>query len=151
MDGAVVANLPLALAIARGARTIYALNIVDEGAPASDGGLGQTLSYALSAMLSRQDAQEQQIAGLLRRRGVTIHDVRLAVDRPRAYNDFGNSAALIAAAQGAAGAYLDAYAASQTARAGRLLPLLRGAARSGALLSLLRHKLLLPQRFASRD
>ncbi len=151
VDGAVVANLPLALAIARGAKTIYALNIVDEAAPPSAGGLGQTLAYALSAMLSHQDAQEQQIAGLLRRRGVTIHNVRLAVDRPRAYNDFGNSAALIAAGQGAAAAYLDAHAAQQAPRAGRLLPLLRGAARTGALLSLLRHKLLLPQRLVSRD
>ena len=148
VDGAVVANLPLALAIGRGALTIYALNIVDEAAPTSGSSLGETLAYALSAMLSHQDAQEQRIAGLLRRRGVTIHDVRLAVDRPRAYNDFGNSAALIAAGQRAAAAYLDAHAAT---RAGRLLPLLREAARAGAFMSLLRHRLLLPQRLGTRD
>ena len=35
--------------------------------------------------------------------------------------------------------------------AGRLLPLLREAARAGALMQLLRQRLLLPQRLGSRD
>jgi NTE family protein len=146
VDGAVVANLPLALAISRGARTIYALNIVDEVIPASGQGLGQTLSYALSAMLSRQDEQERQIAALVRRRGVTIHDIRLATDRPRAYHDFGNSAALIAAGQQAAAAYLDAHSAQRSARYSRLLLRLRETARSGAVMGLLKNKLLFTQR-----
>jgi NTE family protein len=142
VDGAVVANLPLALAVSRGARTIYALNIVDEAAPASGSGLGQTLSYALSAMLSRQDEQERQIAARIRRRGVTIHDIRLSADRPRAYNDFGNSAALIEAGHRATTAYLEAHTPRRAARY-NWLPLLRAAARNGAVLDRLRNKLLL--------
>jgi NTE family protein len=145
VDGAIVANLPLALAIGRGARTVYALDIVDGVAPASGRSLGQTLAYALSAMLSRQDEQEHRIAALLRRRGVMIHDVRLTIDRPRAYNDFSNSAALIEAGHRAAAAYLDAHAAQRPARYARLL-LLREAVRAGAVLGLLRNKLLLAQR-----
>jgi NTE family protein len=150
VDGAVVANLPLALAIGRGARTIYALNIVDEVAPPNGRSLGQTLSYSLSAMLSRQDEQEHQIATLVRRRGVTIHNIRLATDRPRAYNDFGNSAALIEAGQRAAAAYLDTHTAQHPAHYSRLLLQLRETTRAGAVLSLLRSKLL-TQRLATRD
>ena len=130
VDGAVVANLPLAQAIGRGARHIYALNIVDEAAPASALSLGQTMSFALSAMISRQDEQERQLIALGRRRGLTIHDIRLPVDRLLAYNDFSNSAALIDAGYRAAAAYLDAHVAPPTTRYGWLLTLLREAVRA---------------------
>jgi NTE family protein len=116
VDGAVVANLPLAQAISRGARNIYALNIVDEAAKDSALSLGQTMSFALSAMISRQDEQERQLIALGRRRGITIHDIRLPVDRLLAYNDFSNSAALIDAGHRTAAAYLDAHIAPPPAR-----------------------------------
>jgi NTE family protein len=130
VDGAVVANLPLAQAISRGARTIYALNIVDEAIPASELSLGQTMSYALSAMISRQDELERRLVALGRRRGITIHDIRLTVDRRLAYNDFSNSAALIDAGYQATAAYLDAHIAPYPMRYGRLLLRLREAIRA---------------------
>jgi NTE family protein len=130
VDGAVVSNLPLAQAISRGARTIYALNIVDDAAPASGRSLGQTMSYALSAMISRQDELERRLVEIGRRRGIAVHDIRLAVDRRLAYNDFSNSPALIDAGYQATYAYLKAHAAPQPARYGRLVLLLREAIRA---------------------
>jgi NTE family protein len=130
VDGAVVANLPLAQAISRGARHIYALNIVDQAAPTDALSLGQTMSFALSAMISRQDEQERQLIALGRRRGLAIHDIRLPVDRLLAYNDFSNSAALIDAGYRATGAYLDAHMAAPPARYAWLLTRLREAVRA---------------------
>jgi NTE family protein len=130
VDGAVVANLPLAQAINRGARTIYALNIVDEAIPASDLSLGQTMSYALSAMISRQDELERRLVALGRRRGITIHDIRLTVDRRLAYNDFSNSAALIDAGYRATAAYLDAHIVPYPMRYSQILLRLREAIRA---------------------
>ena len=130
VDGAVVANLPLAQAISRGARNIYALNIVDQAAPTSALSLGQTMSFALSAMISRQDEQERQLIALGRRRGLTIHDIRLPVDRLLAYNDFSNSAALIDAGHRAATAYLDAHIAPPAVRYDWLITWLREAVRA---------------------
>jgi NTE family protein len=124
VDGAVVANLPLAQAINQGARTIYALNIVDEVAP-PNGSLGQTMSYALSAMISHQDELERQLVSLGRRRGIAIHDIRLSVDRGLAYNDFSNSLGLIDAGYRATSAYIATQIAPQTTSYTRLLALLR--------------------------
>jgi NTE family protein len=125
VDGAVVANLPLAQAIGRGARTIYALNIVDEDAPASGSNLGQTLAYALSAMITRQDEQERRIAALGRQRGITIHDIKIPTGQRLPYNDFSSSAALIEAGYQLAAAYLDQRMAPQASRYRRLTMLLR--------------------------
>jgi len=129
VDGAVVANLPLAQALSRGARTIYALNIVDEAAPANGRSLGQTMTYALSAMISRQDELERRLVTAGRRRGIVIHDIRLPVDRGLAYNDFSNSPALIDAGHGAAAAYLDTHCAPQPPRYSRWAQRLRDALR----------------------
>jgi NTE family protein len=130
VDGAVVANLPLAQAINRGARAIYALNIVDEVGPPSPPNLGQTMSFALSAMISRQDEQERQLIALGRRRGLAIHDIRLPVPRQLAYNDFSNGAALIDAGYRAAAAYLDAHVVPVASRYSLFFTLLREAIRA---------------------
>jgi NTE family protein len=130
VDGAVVANLPLTQAMSRGARTIYALNIVDEGAPASRHSLGQTMSFALSAMISRQDELERRVIELGRRRGIAIHDIKLATDRRLAYNDFSRGAALIEAGEQAAVAYLASQTAPRPARYQHALLLLRDAIRA---------------------
>jgi NTE family protein len=130
VDGAVVANLPLAQAINRGARTIYALDIVDEITPVSGRSLGQTMAYTLSAMISRQDEMERRIVALGRRRGITIHDIKLTPGRRLAYNDFSRSAALIEAGQQTAIAYLDSQLAAQPMRYRRAALLLRDAIRT---------------------
>lgn len=130
IDGAVVANLPLAQAITRGARTIYALDIVDERVPVTGRNLGQTLTYALSAMISQQDELERRIVALGHRRGITIHDIRLTAGQRLAYNDFSSSAALIDAGYQAAAAYLDALPAPRPAGYRRIASRLRDALRT---------------------
>jgi NTE family protein len=130
VDGAVVASLPLAQAIARGARTIYALEIFDQAAPASGIGLLQTLSFSLSAMLSRQHEQERKIAELGRQRGVAVHYIQLTGGQNLAYNDFSQGAALIESGERAAHAYLDALPAPQPPPYRKLATALRSMVRS---------------------
>ena len=130
VDGAVVASLPLGPAIERGARTIYALEIVDEGAAVSGRSLLQTLSFSLSAMLSRQHEQERRIAELIRRRGVTVHYLRLTGGQELAYNDFSHGAELVEAGERATCAYLDSLPALQPAPYRRMLLALRVAVRA---------------------
>ncbi len=113
VDGAVVANLPLAPAIERGARTIYALEIAADAATVNGRSLTQTLSYSLSAMLSRQHEQERKISALGRQRGVTIHTIRLTGGQGLAYNDFSTTAALVDSGFQAARAYLNSLPAPQ--------------------------------------
>lgn len=128
VDGAVVANLPIAQAIARGARTIYALDIVDEGLPVSGRNLGQTLSYSLRAMISQQDELERRIASL--GRGITIHDIKLTAGQQLAYNDFSSSGALIEAGHETAVSYLDSLPAPRSDRYRRIAGALRSAIRT---------------------
>jgi effector-binding domain-containing protein len=102
----------------------------DEPGPPAAPNLGQTMSFALSAMISRQDEQERQLIALGRRRGLAIHDIRLPVPRQLAYNDFSSSAALIDAGYRATAAYLDAHVAPAASRSSRFLMLLRDAIRA---------------------
>jgi len=130
VDGAVVANLPLAQAFARGARTIYALDIVDEVLPVNGRSLGQTLSFSLRAMLSQQEELERRVVALGRRRGITIHDISLAAGQQLAYNDFSSSAALIEIGYQAATSYLDAQPAPRRAHYRRIAKAVRSAIRT---------------------
>jgi NTE family protein len=130
VDGAVVANLPLAQAIERGARTIYALEIIDEATTVSGRSLLQTLSISLSAMLSRQHEQERRIIQLGRQRGVVVHYITLTGGQHLAYNDFSKSAALVESGQRATLAYLDSLPAPQPPPHRRLAQALRGMVRT---------------------
>jgi NTE family protein len=108
VDGALVANLPLSHAITRGARTIYALEVVDELAASKRYGLLSTLASSLNAMLNRQHEQERRTVALAHQRGITIHDIRLISGQSLAYNDFSRSGALVEAGERAALACLNA-------------------------------------------
>jgi NTE family protein len=123
VDGALVANLPISLAILRGARTIYTLEIADEMNIGSGPGMLGTLASSLNAMLIRQHAQERQITALGRKRGVVIHDIPLTSGQHLAYNDFGHSAELVAAGERATLAYLDAHPAARAWSLARLFAL----------------------------
>jgi NTE family protein len=111
VDGALVANLPLSHAITRGARTIYALEVVDELAASKRYGLLNTLASSLNAMLNRQHEQERRTVALAHQRGITIHDIRLISGQSLAYNDFSRSGALVEAGERAALACLNALPA----------------------------------------
>lgn len=124
VDGAVVANLPLQEAVNCGALTIYALKIV-ERASSPNGSLAETLSYALNAMLSRQDEQEHCLVGMLRRRGVTIHNIQLEVGRPRSYSDFDHSKELIDVGYSTTMSYLKAHLTPETTPVDRWRSMIR--------------------------
>lgn len=108
VDGAVLANLPLGVAIARNARTIFALDVVGRPATAvlDPGNLMHTLFYSLQAMLRHQSERERQLSALARQRGITIHHITLDAGAALPYHDFSQSAALIDAGYATARAYL---------------------------------------------
>lgn len=131
LDGALVANLPLSLAILRGARTIYTLEIADDMASGSRQGLIFTLTSSLNAMLHRQQEQERRTVALAHARGITIHDIQLTSGQNLPYNDFSHSAELVAAGHRTALEYLDAHLLGrQPAPFQRLAGSLRGALRA---------------------
>ena len=130
VDGAIVANLPLSEAIACGAQTIYALEVVEAPAASPTYGLIGTLSLSLSAMLHRQHEQERRAVALAHRRGITIHDIRLTPGQSLPYNDFSHSEDLVAAGQRLALEYLRALPAAVPPPLARLGHTLRGALRA---------------------
>lgn len=111
IDGAVVANLPLVPALERGAQTIYVLEIIEEHQPAGTYGLLQTLSSAFRAMLHRQHAMEHRIAAL-KRRGITIHTIKLATDPDLAYDNFRMTAIQVTKGYEITARYLDEQVSS---------------------------------------
>ncbi len=129
LDGALVANLPLSQAIARGARTIYTLEIVDDIGADAQPGLITTLTSSLNAMLNRQHEQERRTVALAHARGITIHDIRLTSGQNLAYNDFSRSADLVAAGERIALEYLDSLPSARPASLARLAGTLREALR----------------------
>jgi NTE family protein len=132
VDGAVVANLPLSEAIYCGARTIYALEIVEELAASARYGLLSTLSSSLTVMIHRQHEQERRAVALAHQRGITIHTIRLIAQPGRAYDDFRSLGDLVDAGERTALAYLNALPAAPPAPLARLALTLRGALRSVA-------------------
>jgi NTE family protein len=130
VDGAIVANLPLWPAIERGARTIYALEIVDELPNATRYGMLATLSSSLTVMLSRQHEQERRAVALAHQRGVVVHDIRLFAGRSMRYDDFGSGAELVDAGERAALEYLDALPAAAPPPLARVALTLRDALRA---------------------
>lgn len=124
VDGAVVTNLPLNTAVAHGARTIYALEIVDDVLQVNGRSISQTMAYAVRAMISQQHESERKIMQL-ERRGITVHPIRLAMGQSLAYNDFRSTGTLIDEGYCAAAAYLDALPAPRAAAYQRLTLSLR--------------------------
>lgn len=125
VDGALVANLPISHAILRGARTIYALEIIDDMVTSTRFGLLQTLTSSLNAMLNRQHEQERRAVALAHQRGITIHDIKLTSGSSLPYNDFGHGAALAEAGERSALAYLNALPAPRPPALARLALALR--------------------------
>jgi NTE family protein len=109
VDGAVLSNLPLEVAIERNARTIFALDVVTHPTKAvlDPGNLIHTLFYSLLSMMRHQDERERQLTALARQRGITIHHIRLDGGTSLAYNDFSQNAELIESGYAAACTYLD--------------------------------------------
>lgn len=124
VDGAVVMNLPLNIAVANGARTIYVLEIADESLTVSGRSVSQTMAYAVRAMISQQHELERRIVQL-ERRGITVHPIKLVAGYELAYNDFRHTTTLLEEGHRAASAYLDALPAERLSAYQRLAHLLR--------------------------
>ncbi len=110
VDGAVLANLPLGVAIARNARTIFALDIVrnPNSAVLDPSNLLHTLFYSLQAMIHHQIERERQLSALARQRGIVIHHITFDAGATLPYHDFSHNEELIAAGYAITQAYLAA-------------------------------------------
>lgn len=107
VDGGLAANLPVRVAVERGAREIYALHVV--GLAQSDAPLRGVLEVAgrvLSAFIEQQ--QQRDVQTVVKQRGVNLHYIPLTASANLPLWDFGHTAEMIAAGRVAMEAYLDA-------------------------------------------
>jgi NTE family protein len=110
VDGGVLTNLPLQVAVERGADEIYALSI---GPHSLDRFEGATIEGALgvggkavSLMLTQQ--VEREIEAVQARRGVQLHVIRLMAHPDPGFWNFANARSLIATGQRAVDDYFEA-------------------------------------------
>lgn len=96
VDGGVVANLPLSIALQRGATTIYALEIGHEVSSLHRlPSLRHTVSYSIRGMLQQQVQRECEMAGLICRENIELHHIRLVHYSGLPHEDFSHGAALL--------------------------------------------------------
>lgn len=94
IDGGVVANLPLRVALAKGAKTIYALHIAEDLTGIASGrGAMSIAHWSIAKLLHDQVAFELEWARS--QRGVAVHYVRLTAEVSVAATDFSQSQRLI--------------------------------------------------------
>jgi NTE family protein len=94
VDGGLIANLPLEIAIERGATEIYALDVsyLNETLPSVDGAI-TLMQRSIQIMLHRQAVEHLRRAIALP--GITVHHLRLDGFKTVAINDFTQSDAMI--------------------------------------------------------
>ncbi|MFQ5813214.1 MAG: patatin-like phospholipase family protein [Anaerolineae bacterium] len=108
IDGGVVADLPVGVALEKGAREIYALHTMagpeEPHVPDNAWGISQ---QAITAMLSRQ--REVEMQWVAQQRDVRLHYVQLIPPRELSFWDFSHAAELIEAGYRQAAASLRAW------------------------------------------
>jgi NTE family protein len=105
VDGGVVANVPVSVAIDRGARTIYVVNAgYNEEILAPAQGVLEVLMRTLSAMLSQNIIQD--IARAKADDTVDMHHIPVRVDRNLSFFDFSYTHEMVALGHAAAKKYL---------------------------------------------
>jgi NTE family protein len=106
VDGGVISNLPLRVAIDRGATEIYALDVgsLDESLPAADG-FFPIVNRTIQIMLHHQAALELERA--INTPGVVVHHLRLGGYKHVSRSGFPFIGEMIAAGQQQAEAYLE--------------------------------------------
>ncbi len=93
MDGGLVSNLPIQIAISRGATEIYALDLSEPRAlDPKNWGFGPFMSRVFNAVEKRQIELEMELA---RAYGVPVHRIRLRAEPPVETWDFRRGAELI--------------------------------------------------------
>ncbi|MFO7634002.1 MAG: patatin-like phospholipase family protein [Caldilinea sp.] len=109
VDGGVVANVPVSVAIDRGAKTIYVINAgYNEAILAPAQGVLEVLMRTLSAMLSQNIIQD--IARAKADDTVDMHHIPVQVDKDLSFFDFSYTKEMVAQGRAAAKAYLAAPA-----------------------------------------
>ncbi len=106
VDGGVIANLPLQVAVSKGATEIYALDVglTTQNLPRVKGILG-TLNRTIQVMLHHQTLRElEQVLGLP---GVTVHHIMLTGFKDLRWGDFSKTSDMIAHGFKQAQAYLE--------------------------------------------
>ncbi len=105
IDGAFTANLPIRLAIERGAREIYALHVTNApGQAQCPNGLGDITACAIETLVRRQCEHELEAARKSKR--VALHYLPLAGGMGLPFEDFGHASMLIQAGRAATEKYL---------------------------------------------
>jgi NTE family protein len=108
IDGGIVANLPLSVALERGATEIYALEIGhDQPSAVAAPSLRQTVSRSIQSMLTLQARRERELAKLARREGVTIHDIELLHYSGLPHENFNHGAELLELGRSTTASYLE--------------------------------------------
>ena len=105
VDGGVVANVPVSVAIDRGAKTLYVINACfNEEILAPAQGVLEVLMRTLSAMLSQNIIQD--IARAKADNTVAMHHIPVRVDRNLSFFDFSYTEEMVALGYAAAKNYL---------------------------------------------
>ncbi|MFQ6015243.1 MAG: patatin-like phospholipase family protein [Anaerolineae bacterium] len=108
IDGGTVANLPVRVAVEKGAKVIYALHAVNPLPPASQlRDLFNIANQAVGTLLRQQLVSDLERTAL--HHGVELHHIQLTPPLQPAFWDFSHATELIEAGRQAAEAYLAAY------------------------------------------
>jgi NTE family protein len=104
VDGGAVANLPVRVAVDRGATEIYAIHVAPREVPAPVSGVMNVALGSAYAVLNR--LAEEEIEDVIAAPGVTVHYIRLDAFQRVSPLDFGYSAEMIAEGRRVMEAYL---------------------------------------------
>ena len=112
VDGGVAANLPVSVAVEKGATKVYALEIWGGQPPKnSHWNLWEITAWSIVALMRQQ--WERDLVLCATHPEVTLHHLPLYTERPLAFDDFSQAAELIAEGRAAAEAYLAAQSLPQ--------------------------------------
>jgi NTE family protein len=108
VDGGVAANLPVGVAVEKGATEVYALEVWGGQPPRkAHWNLWETAIWSIGALMRQQ--WERDLALVAAHPEVTLHHLPLYTERPLRFDDFSQAAELIAEGREAAEAYLAAW------------------------------------------
>jgi len=115
VDGGVSDNLPIGVALEKGATEIYAFDILREG-PADDGHWNVVEVATLSLMNLIAQQRNRDLSFYSSYPGITLHHLPLCPSIPLSFDDFSHAVDLMADGREAARSYLPEIKSTQTTR-----------------------------------
>ena len=95
VDGGIVANVPISIALDKGAKTIYAINVGYSGEPTAPArGLLEIASRAIATMQYQNLLDDLERASYTP--GITLHHIRISAFSDLSFRDFSRAADMIA-------------------------------------------------------